>query len=114
MISQKPIIIPSHQIQRYDANNAPTSSGIGAQWNIPLFNCSSIMIAYPQTSHQCTVLRNPQQVNVRLKVGDRFVPFEAYDTTGIIHLTDQKTICALNGALNCTPDFENSIIAEHC
>jgi hypothetical protein len=50
---------------------------------------------------------------MQLKMNGRFIPNEPFDTTSIAHLQDQNHISSLDGALNSTADFENSIVLEH-
>jgi hypothetical protein len=107
------IVFPAQEVKYYSMNNEPTAGGLVAQVNIALWNTHSILIAYPKTPNQRTVFENPCQVGVYLKVDNQQIPNEGYDTTGIIHLQDQIGIANLDGPLNPSPDFENSIINEH-
>jgi hypothetical protein len=106
-------VFPSQEVFMYQMNNGPTAAGLKAQLNISLFNTSSILVGYPQTPTQLPVLRNPSQVAVQLKLNNEMIPNEGYDSHGLAHLQDQIGIASLDGPLNPSKDFENSIILEH-
>jgi hypothetical protein len=50
---------------------------------------------------------------VYLKVNNSQIPNEGYETNSITHLQDQLGIASLDGPLNPSADFENSIVLEH-
>jgi hypothetical protein len=93
-------VFPSQEVFMYQMNNGPTAAGLKAQLNISLFNTSSILVGYPQTPNQITVLRNPSQVAVQLKLNNEMIPNEGYDSHGLSHLQDQIGIASLDGPLN--------------
>jgi hypothetical protein len=88
IISAHEWIIPAQEVFRYDANNSPSPQGIKAQWNIPLMNTTSLMVGFPTSGHEITVLKNPIYTGMQMKVGNTFIPSEKFDTTGDIHLRD--------------------------
>jgi hypothetical protein len=110
-LQREAICFPSQECFYYGFNNKPTANGLLAQNNISLFNTTSICVGYPKTANEITCLQNPMQVAVRLKVDNVYIPNEGYDTTGITHLQDQIGINNLDGSLNPSRDFENSIIS---
>jgi predicted secreted protein len=107
------LVFPAQQIYVYDFNNTPTAAGLKAQQNLSLWNTNSLLVGYPKTANEITVLQNPCQTGVYLKVAKSQIPNEPYDTTSITHLQDQIGISDLDGPLNATKDYENSIILEH-
>jgi hypothetical protein len=48
-----------------------------------------------------------------LKLDGTFIPNEGFDTHSVEHLHDQVAIANLDGPLNCSADYENSIVLEH-
>jgi hypothetical protein len=107
------LVFPSQQVFQYNFNKPPNAAGLSAQQNIALYNTHSILVAYPKTPNQVTVFENPCQTGVYLKVNSQQIPNDGYDTTGVAHLQDQIDIASLDGPLNPSSDFENSIILEH-
>jgi hypothetical protein len=108
-IRRAPIVFPSQEVKEYDGNNGPTGGGIISQWTIPLFNTNSILLAFPKTSNQLTVFENPIQDGAQLKIDNKFIPSEAYSTTGTIHRRDQITLAELDENINPSKEFTDSI-----
>jgi hypothetical protein len=50
------------------------------------------------------------QTGAQLKVGNTFIPNESYTTTGVIHLRDQEELAELDGQLNPSKEFADSIL----
>jgi hypothetical protein len=48
-----------------------------------------------------------------LKLNGSFIPNEGFDTTSVAHLRDQVGIVSLDGPLNPTQEYEDSIVLEH-
>jgi hypothetical protein len=107
------LVFPSQECQYIQFNNGPTAKGLRIQVNTALFNTNSIIVGFPKTPHQITVLQNPSLVGCQLKLNGQFIPNEGFDTHSVAHLQDQVSIANLDGPLNCTKDFENSIMLEH-
>jgi hypothetical protein len=61
-----------------------------------------------------TVLKNPTEREVQLKIGSMpAIPTETFTTIGNVHLSDIQNLYHLNGALNPCKDLENSICLSH-
>jgi hypothetical protein len=107
------LVFPSQECQYIQFNNGPTAKGLRIQVNTARYNTTSLLVGFPKTAHQITVLQNPSLVGTQLKLNGQFIPNEGFDTHSVAHLQDQVEIANLDGPLNCTKDFENSIMLEH-
>jgi hypothetical protein len=107
------LVFPAQECQYIQFNNAPTSHGLKIQVNTALFNTTSIIVGFPKTSNEITCLQNPSQTGMQLKLNNTFIPNEGFDTHSVGHLKDQMGTASLDGPLNCTNDFENSVVLEH-
>jgi hypothetical protein len=107
------IVFPAQQAFYYGFNNAPNARGLRVQTNISLFNTNCLIIGFPTTANQITVLTNPQLVGAQMQVNGNNIPHDKFDTTGNIHLRDQLGISSLDGVLSPSRDYENAIINEH-
>ena len=105
-----PLIIPS-QILDYNAFPlAATSAGIQSTINMPLSNCSCISIMFPKHDNDRTVFENPIYDNVQLTVNGRNLPDEVVSTQGARFLQYQLIASDLSGGLQCTKEYEDSIV----
>jgi hypothetical protein len=107
------LVFPAQECKYIQFNNAPTSQGLKIQVNTALFNTTSIIVGFPKTSHEITCLQNPSQTRMQLKLNNVNIPNEGFDTHSVAHLKDQMGTASLDGPLNCTRDFENSVMLEH-
>jgi hypothetical protein len=107
------LVFPSQECQYIQFNNAPTANGLRIQVNTALFNTSSLLVGFPNTANEITCLQNPSMIGMQMKLDGTFIPNEGFDTHSVEHLHDQVAIANLDGPLNCSLDYENSIVLEH-
>ena len=109
-IFSRPQIIPAQQLDYNAFPISASSSGIQSTINMPVTNCSCISILFPKIDNCYTVFENPIYQNLQLTVNGKNMPDEVVDTTGARFLQQQLIASDLDGGLECTKEFEDSII----
>ena len=113
--TENPLIIPINQIsyQRF-SHSATGGDNIHAVANLPIENCDSIFLLFPNTSNQTTCFYQPYLSNTRLSMGEFGVKPSQYVSTYNDPRFVGLTLDALNlemskiSAMN--KDFSNSIM----
>ncbi len=106
----EPQIIPSQQLDYNAFPLSATSSGIQSTINMPINNTSCISIMFPKHSSDYTVFENPVYQNLQLNINGRNLPDEVVNTQGARFLQYQLVAADLDGGLEATKEFEDSII----
>ena len=109
-IFSTPQFVPSQYLEYNAFHLAATASGIQSTINIPVSNCSCISIMFPKHDNDYTVFENPCYDNLQLKVSGRNLPDEVVNTQGARFLQYQLVASDLSGGLECTKEFEDSIV----
>ncbi len=109
-IFNTPQIIPSQQLDYNAFPLSATSSGIQSTINMPINNTSCISIMFPKHSSDYTVFENPIYNNLQLNVNGRNLPDETVNTQGARFLQYQLVAADLDGGLEASKEFEDSII----
>ena len=109
-IFSTPQIIPSQYLEYNAFPIAATSAGIQSTINMPVSNCSCISIMFPKHDNDYTVFENPCYDNLQLTVNGRNLPDEVVNTQGARFLQYQLIASDLSGGLECTKEFEDSIV----
>ena len=105
-----PQIIPSQQLDYNAFPIAATAAGIQSTINMPVSNTTCISIAFPKHDNDITVFENPIYSNLQLTVNGRNIPDEVVDSQGARFLQQQLIASDLSGGLECTKEFEDSIV----
>ena len=113
--TENPLIIPINQLsyQRF-SHSATGGDNIHAIANLPIENCDSIFLLFPNTSNQTTCFYQPYLSNTRLSMGEFGVKPSQYVSTYNDPRFVGLTLDALNlemskiSAMN--KDFSNSIM----
>ena len=105
-----PQIIPSQQLDYNAFPIAATSAGIQSTINMPVSNCTCISIMFPKYDNDYTVFENPIYNNLQLTVNGKNMPDEAVSSQGARFLQHQLIASDLSGGLECTKEFEDSIV----
>lgn len=77
---------------------------------MPVSNTTCISIAFPKHDNDITVFENPIYSNLQLTVNGRNIPDEVVDSQGARFLQQQLIASDLSGGLECTKEFEDSIV----
>ena len=109
-IFRTPQYIPSQYLEYNAFPIAATSAGIQTTINMPVSNCSCISIMFPKHDNDYTVFENPVYDNVQLTVNGRNFPDEVVSTQGARFLQYQLVASDLSGGLECTKEYEDSIV----
>ena len=105
-----PQIIPSQQLDYNAFPIAATPSGIQSTINMPVTNTTCISILFPKYDNDYTVFENPIYNNLQLTVNGRNMPDEVVSSQGARFLQQQLIASDLSGGLECTKEFEDSIV----
>ena len=105
-----PQIIPSQQLDYNAFPIAATASGIQSTINMPVTNTTCISIMFPKYDNDYTVFENPIYNNLQLTVNGKNMPDEAVSSQGARFLQHQLIASDLSGGLECTKEFEDSIV----
>ena len=109
-IFKTPQVIPSQMLDYNAFPLAATRSGIQSTINMPITNCTCISIMFPKHDNDYTVFENPVYNNVQLTVNGKNLPDEPVSTQGARFLQYQLIASDLAGGLQCTKEYEDSII----
>ena len=105
-----PQIIPSQQLDYNAFPIAATTAGIQSTINMPVCNCTCISIMFPKYDNDYTVFENPVYNNMQLTINGRNMPDEVVSSQGARFLQHQLIAGDLSGGLECTKEFEDSIV----
>ena len=105
-----PQIIPSQQLDYNAFPIAATSAGIQSTINMPVCNTTCISIMFPKYDNDYTVFENPIYNNLQLTVNGKNMPDEVVNSQGARFLQQQLIASDLSGGLECTKEFEDSIV----
>ena len=107
---QQPQIIPSQQLDYNAFPIAATAAGIQSTINMPVTNTTCISIMFPKYDNDYTVFENPVYNNLQLTVNGKNMPDEVVSSQGARFLQQQLIASDLSGGLECTKEFEDSIV----
>ena len=105
-----PQIIPAQQLDYNAFPIAATSAGIQSTINMPVCNTTCISIMFPKYDNDYTVFENPIYNNLQLTVNGKNMPDEVVNSQGARFLQQQLIASDLSGGLECTKEFEDSIV----
>ena len=105
----EPVAIPSQQLDYNAFPLAATKSGIQSTINMPLFNTTSITVVFPKHTNDYTCFDNPIYHNVQLTINGQNYPDEPVSTLGARFLQYQLVASELDGGIQCTKEFEDSL-----
>ena len=109
-VFQRGVYIPSQQLDFHTFPLQPSSIGINTTNNIPISNLTCLSIMFPRHDQDYTVFENPCYNNLQLSINGRNFPDETIDTTDARFLQYQLEASELDGANQCTKEYEDSII----
>lgn len=109
-IFDTPQIIPSQQLDYYAFPIAATAAGIQSSINIPVTNCTCMSVVFPKNDNDMTVMENPIYSNLQLTVDGKNMPDEVVNSLGARFLQQQLVASDLSGGLECTKEFEDSMV----
>ena len=109
-VFRTPQVIPAQQLDYNAFPLAATRAGIQTTINMPITNTTCITIMFPKHDNDYTVFENPIYDNVQLTVNGKNVPDEPVSTQGARFLQYQLVASDLSGGLQCTQEFEDSMI----
>ena len=109
-IFSTPQAIPAQQLDYNAFPIAATSAGIQSTINMPVTNCTCISIMFPKHDNDFTVFENPIYNNLQLTVNGKNIPDEVVSSQGARFLQQQLIAGDLSGGLECTKEFEDSIV----
>jgi hypothetical protein len=109
-IFSTPQIIPSQQLDYNAFPISATAAGIQSTINMPVSNTTCISIMFPKHDNDYTVFENPIYNNLQLTINGRNIPDEVVSSQGARFLQQQLIASDLAGGLECTQEFENSIV----
>lgn len=105
----QPQFIPSQKLEYNAFPLAVTNNLLQSTINMPLSNCTCISIAFPRHDNDYTVFENPFLQNLQLTINGRNVPDEAVSSTGPQFLHEQLVASDLDGGLQTTKEYEDSL-----
>jgi hypothetical protein len=105
-----PQIIPSQQLDYNAFPIAATAAGIQSTINMPVCNTTCISIMFPKYDNDYTVFENPVYNNMQLTINGKNMPDEVVSSQGARFLQHQLIAGDLSGGLECTKEFEDSIV----
>jgi hypothetical protein len=106
----EPLVIPAQELRYYAFPTGPDTNGIHTNLQVPYKNITCACVVFPKTSHQVTVFENPMLQQLQLKVDGDFIPNRAYTTTGPRFLQEQLILTDLDGNLQATKEYTESIV----
>jgi hypothetical protein len=110
MVANEKLIIPSQELLNYPFPKGLDSNGLHTNVNVPYQNISCATVVFPKTANQITCYENPMLENLQLKIAGNFYPMRAYSTYGARFLQEQLIIADLDGSLQATREYTDSIV----
>ena len=105
----EPVSIPSQQLDYNAFPLAPTRAGVQSTINAPLNNTTSISVMFPKHSNDYTCFDNPIYHNLQLTINGKNYPDEPVSTLGARFLQYQLVASELDGGIQCTKEYEDSL-----
>ena len=105
----EPVSIPSQQLDYNAFPTAPTAAGVQGTMNSPLSNITSITVVFPKHTNDYTCFDNPIYHNLQLTINGKNYPDEPVSTLGARFLQYQLVASELDGGIQCTKEFEDSL-----
>ena len=105
----EPVSIPSQQLDYNAFPTAPTAAGVQGTMNSPLSNITSITVVFPKHANDYTCFDNPIYHNLQLTINGKNYPDEPVSTLGARFLQYQLVASELDGGIQCTKEFEDSL-----
>ena len=109
-IFSTPQIIPAQMLDYNAFPISATAGGIQSTINMPVTNCSCISIMFPKHDNDFTVFENPIYHNLQLTVNGKNMPDEVVDSTAARFYQQQLVCSDLDGGLECTKEYEDSMV----
>jgi hypothetical protein len=106
------LVIPCQQMIWKGFPTPPNEAGIESTLDIPYDNITAAVVVFPKSSNQITCFENPMLDGLYLKVENQMIPNQPYNSTGARFLQEQLILNDLDGNLQATAEFTNSIINE--
>ncbi len=108
-LSQNPKIVPCQFLEYNSWNAAATGGGINTNIKTALNSVSSILVAFPHKDANLTCFENPMYANLQLRIDGTNYPEEVFNTNDARFYQNQLIASDLDGAAECTQEFEESI-----
>ena len=105
----EPVSIPSQQLDYNAFPTAPTAAGVQGTMNSPLSNITSITVVFPKHANDYTCFDKPIYHNLQLTINGKNYPDEPVSTLGDRFLQYQLVASELDGGIQCTKEFEDSL-----
>ena len=105
----EPVSIPSQQLDYNAFPTAPTAAAVQGTMNSPLSNITSITVVFPKHANDYTCFDNPIYHNLQLTINGKNYPDEPVSTLGARFLQYQLVASELDGGIQCTKEFEDSL-----
>ena len=90
---QQKLIIPAQWINHQVFNQLPGTQSIKVHMNLPLYECSELILTFPNNENQRTVSRNPYFQNVKCQLDSKIFPDK--DMTTIEYSAAEMTMTTL-------------------
>jgi hypothetical protein len=110
MFAADPLIVPAQQLIWKAFPGVPDSNGIDTTIDVPFENCAGAICVFPKTSNQLTVFENPMLRDFYLKIDNMQIPDREWNTTEPRYFQEQIILNDLDGQLQATDVFTDSII----
>jgi hypothetical protein len=107
---ENPLVIPAQELRYYTFPTGPDTNGIHTNLQVPYRNITCACVVFPKTPHQITCFENPMLQQLQLKIDGDFIPNKAYTTTGPRFLQEQLILTDLDGNLQATKEYTESIV----
>jgi hypothetical protein len=111
MFSEEPLIIPAQQLIWKAFPGKPDDNGIDTTIDVPFENCSGAICVFPKTPNQLTVFENPMLRDFYLKIDNLQIPDREWNTTEPRYFQEQIILNDLDGQLQATNVFTDSIVS---
>jgi hypothetical protein len=106
----EPRYIPSQQLDYYAFPHAPNTNGFQSSINIPLFNANQITFIFPKYGNDRTCYENIMYQNLQATINGKNYPDEPVQTLGARFLKYQLIASELDGPIEATYEYEESLI----
>ena len=102
------LVIPSQMLIYDSFPDAANARGIQSNLRATLSNVTSLSIVFPKHANDLTVFDNPVYEGLQLRINNKNYPDKTLSTVGAEFLQMQLIASDLDGAIECTKEFEDS------
>ena len=102
------LMIPAQWIDQTTFAQLPANTKLSMNTIVSLFECSQVIITFPNSANQLTVSRNPALKSVKCQIGDKMIPSKNMSTLDRAHAEMCLTALGLDSLFTAPKSLVNA------